>query len=75
VASATSVDPAWKVVYGTVERGPKYTTFYVEVVRQQNGLRIFRRMKHLNDDLDGCPPWYGLTLDGMIAELDEQLSR
>jgi hypothetical protein len=75
VDSTTSVDPAWKVVYGSVERGPKYTTFYVEVVRSQNHLRIFRRVKEYNTTVDRLPTIYSYILDKIVYELDNQLKR
>lgn len=71
--SATSADPKWKVVYGTVSRGSKYTTFHVEVVRPQNNLRIFRRVMEDNIDLEMYPLLYGHILDQIVHELDKQL--
>lgn len=66
-------DLKWRSVFGTIERGKKFTVFSLSV-RLKNGLLITSRIHWSNNELAAYPSSYKYVLDGMVKELDKRIA-
>lgn len=65
--------PIWESVFGTVERGEKFTIFSLSV-RLNNGLLITSMIHATNEELEMYHRCYQYILDEMTKKLDERIS-
>lgn len=66
-------DPKWRSVFGTIERGKKFTVFSLSV-RLKNGCVIFQKFHATNAELDDSKVAYKLILNQLVKELDKRLA-
>lgn len=61
-------------VYGRIQKGPKYTRFYLSIAIT-NGLIVQRVAMVPNNELESFSGLYKFTLDKMVRELEAQYNR